>query len=276
MTKQHQIILGITLASCLSGTQVYADTQIAQKEVAKKAAIIDGMHDKARKALVNAAQDNTYQTYLKAHATHDHAAGALKDKVDQVSLSVQDRFRVSEMCLIHKNGPELARIVGNKIASDLSPDESGAVFFAPAFSLPPRETFIAPVYMSPDADKLVVAYATPILVEDHNEAILHYEHSLALYQAALNKAVPANTIVLAVDESGRVVSDSRAEIPIAKQGEAEDVGAYLKPLNLKGLDWPAVKARIDQGQPVTDDQGNSYDGAYKHIEHWNLVVLNKH
>jgi hypothetical protein len=237
--------------------------------VAKKAAIIKSLHKKAKKALVNAAQDNSYADFMLAEgATRE----TLRPKIDKVSLNVQKKFKVAEMCLIDAKGPELARIVGNEIANDLSPDESGAVFFAPGFSQKPRTVYISPLYMSPDADKWVLAYVTPVLAGGETKAILHYEHGLDVYQNALKKGVKAGTVVLAVNKDGWVISDSRNDIAVAKNGEHEDEAHYFKKLAFGDVN--SVIKTLNSGGQVSDDSG-TYAGAAKKSGAWTIMVLNK-
>ncbi len=127
-------------------------TMNVKATVNKKASILKKMHKKASKALVNAAQDKSYVAFLQAdkERRHEHKA-----QIDKVSLNVQKKFHVEEMCLIDAAGPELARIVGKEVADDLSPDESGADFFKPRFDTKVRKTYTSAGYMSPDADKWV-------------------------------------------------------------------------------------------------------------------------
>ncbi|MDH3451520.1 MAG: hypothetical protein OEN20_03810, partial [Gammaproteobacteria bacterium] len=147
------MVLSATLLA-MSPVAAQAASTNAVALAQKKAAIIGSLHKKAKKALVNAAQDKSFEAFLGASdESHRHAA---KKRVDEVSLNVQSRFHVEEMCLIDASGPELARIVGNKIADDLSPDESEAIFFGPSFAQRPRTVFVSPLYMSPDAHKWVL------------------------------------------------------------------------------------------------------------------------
>jgi hypothetical protein len=111
--------------------------------VAKKAAIVELMHSKARKALVTAAQDARYRDYFTSRSAEERAR--LKGEIDTISLEVQSHFHVEEMCLIDPNGAEISRIVGNAIAHDLDTGESDNVFFAPSFKLKPRTVYISPI-----------------------------------------------------------------------------------------------------------------------------------
>ena len=172
--------------SLLFAAPVLADEAGIEGIVAKKAATLKLLHRKSKKALVNAAQDNSFAEYFSAHS--DDGRSRIKERIDRISLHVQSRFHVEEMCLINVEGAEVSRIVGKEIADDLALDEADAIFFKPGFEQNPRKAYVSPTYMSPDADKWVIAYVTPILAAREKKAILHYEHTLAVYQDVLHDA----------------------------------------------------------------------------------------
>ncbi|MEH6472927.1 MAG: hypothetical protein V7752_16930 [Halopseudomonas sp.] len=258
----------IALSSSVLLTSSYSLAANVDAAVAKKAAIVSKLHKKAKKALVNAAQDKSYADFVAA-SKNDRPQ--LQGRVDTVSLNVQKKFQVEEMCLIDANGPELARIVGQEIANDLSPDESGAVFFKPGFDAKPRTVHVSPVYMSPDANKWVLAYVSPIVVDGDKKAILHYEHGLAVFQDALNKGVKGERMI-AVSDEGYVISDSSAAIGIDKVGDTEQQADYFKPFSFGGMDLAGVTAALDSKQALTHE-GKSYAGAYKKVGNWTLLAF---
>jgi len=235
---------------------------------AEKVAVIDNMHAKAEKAIVNAAKNKAFPDFFR---THDHnEKSRLKTKIERISLAVQREFSVEEMCLIDANGPELTRIVNRKIATDLSPDESGAIFFAPGIKLKENESYVSPVYYSPDALRLVIAYLTPIILRDKNVAMLHFEHDLKVYQEELSSNLKDGTELLAVNKEGYIVSDSRSDIKI--YGDKENVGDYLKLLKAEGMNMVDIKNAIDSGNKFTLS-GISYSGVYKDSGHWTYLIL---
>ena len=69
---------------------------------------------------------------------------------------------IGEACFIDRHGAENARAVAGRIApnSDLSPDETKAPFFDPAFALRPGQVFQPRPYISPDTRDWVIANAT--------------------------------------------------------------------------------------------------------------------
>ncbi|MCB1744014.1 MAG: cache domain-containing protein [Gammaproteobacteria bacterium] len=278
------LVLAAALSQCLGVAARAAPAESLSSLVARKAAILSGMHRKARKALVTAAQDEAFADYFHDHGEHHrHAA---KQRIDSISLKVQSRFNVEEMCLIDVNGVELSRIVGDRIAHDLSADESGAVFFRPGMALEPRHTLVSPVYLSADADKWVVAYVTPILVggqhgqgDAQKRALLHFEHGLDVYQEALAKGLAdPNTVLLAVDEAGFVLFDSRAPIKVARTGQHTTQADYFERFELGGLNLEALRESLGGSGAASDmsgvvaADGRRYELAIARAEHWQLVA----
>lgn len=269
MRRTPKICLAAVTSALLLSSGVAMAAGAADGLVAKKNAVVGNLHKKATRALVNAAQDEGYIAFLAATPAERHE---LKHRVDKVSLNVQSKFNVAEMCLIDASGPELARIVGQEVADDLSADESGAVFFKPGFATSPRQGYISPIYMSPDAARWVVAYVTPVVVNGENKAILHYEHSLDTFQSALNQGVKADEWVMAVSGEQYVISDSRQEIAIDQIDDKEEQSAYFRPFSFAGMDMAGVKAAIDAGKTL-QHEGKTYQGAYKQSEHWTLFAF---
>jgi Cache domain len=261
---------------CLSGffvNSALADVANLQQTVAKKAAIIKNMHDKAGSALVQVAQDPAFAGYFKA--SHDHSKAEYKERIEHISLRVQSKFHVEEMCLIDPKGAEVSRIVQNQIAYDLSPDEAKNPFFEPSFKQKPKTIYIAPAYISPDAHKWVLAYTTPIEVHGQNAAILHYEHGLDVYQAALNKEpTSSNSYVVAVDKNGLILSDSRKKIYVSEKEGREDATSYFEPFSLVGRSLPEIVTLLgNQSSGIVKLEGKSFSVAYKSIADWTVVAI---
>jgi hypothetical protein len=268
--------LAVSLVS-LAPTETQAAGGDLQSFVTKKAATLENLHRKAKRALVNAAQDRAFEGYFHAH--DDAARHTAKQRIEQVSLATQRRFSVEEMCLIDPTGTELTRIVGDEIApdSDLSTEEAQAAFFKPGFAEAPRRVYVSNPYMSPDAHKWVLAYVTPVMADGEKKAILHYEHGLEVYQAAVNKGLNGDgRYLLVVSRGGFVISDSRKSPAIAKSGDAEDPADYFQ-----HLDDVSPKSLVKvyesvggnkTGTAKISDGGVDFDVAYAVVE-GGLVVL---
>lgn len=254
----------------LSSTPGEADE--LEEMLAAKAGALEVLHRKAERALVAVAQDTSYRDYFVAHS-HDHRH-QLKDRIDQISLQTQDKFHVGEMCLIDENGHEISRIVEGKIAHDLSTEESQAIFFQPGFALAPFEVYVSPIYMSTDVDRWVVAYVTPIKVGDENRAILHYEHELTVYQDLLVDGLKgSDRVLLAVNEDGWIVADSRRDIPTAQHGSSKEPEDYFGRFALGGRTLDDLLRGDETGDGTVVLEQAPGRVAWRTVEHWTLVAF---
>lgn len=263
--------MAVLMLSAVPPENAHANGRDLRSYVTKKAAVVSTMHRKSMRALVNAAQDRAFENYFQAHGDQDRRAA--KERIEQVSLATQSRFHVEEMCLIDASGPEIARIVGDRIApeSDLSPDESGADFFEPGFAEEPRQVFVSRPYLSPDANKWVIAYVTPVAVEHANKAVLHYEHGLDTYQAALTDDEPHDgRFLVAVSGDGYVVFDSRKAIVVDGRDGKENPADYfariddMEPEGLSAIYRSAGEQRT--GATRLTHGGDVYDVAFAKVE----------
>lgn len=266
-------LLGAVMATLVAGSvpALAGDAEVAAL-LARKAAIITNMHQKASKGLVNFAQDQAFAAYFAAPPDQRKA---IKERIDTTSQAMQSTSKVEEMCLIDDKGQEISRIVGSAIAPDaeLSPDEANNSFFKPSFAREPKQVYITPAYVSPDAKKWVIAYVTPMAANGAKVAVLHYEFSLAEYQQALAKDVSgADLYVVAVDADGHVLADSRAPIAVAGQGEKKAAADYFAKL-------PAAAGAVvklgAEGQGEFTDGGASWRVAFKPVQDWTILVIEK-
>ncbi|MHB1109549.1 MAG: cache domain-containing protein [Devosia sp.] len=256
-----------------------ADMAALAASTAKKAAIIRNMHHKATRAIIQVAQDPAFPSYFEAlHLGRQHQMEEAKIRIGQISLATQEKFQVEEMCLIDATGSEVSRIVSSQIAYDLSTEEADNAYFAASFEREPRSTYIAPLYISPDVFKWVVAYTTPIQFDGQNAAILHYEHGLDVYQAAINRErPPEGSWLVAVDGNGYIVSDSRREIAVAQVGESENPTDYFESFSLAGRSLADLQALLGGQQAgMIELDGKSYTVAYSQVADWTILAVEAH
>jgi hypothetical protein len=262
--------MAVVAMAAAASPALAGDAEVAAL-AARKAAIIGNMHTKASKAMVNYAQDQAFAAYFNAAPDQRKP---LKERIDAISLAVQANFKVEEMCVITDKGQEISRIVGNAVApdADLSADETGNTFFKPAFDTEPKQVYIAPVYVSADAKKWVVAYSSPLVANGKKVAISHYEYSLADYQQALAKDMSgADTYVVAVNAQGFVLADSRAAIDVAAKTGKADPADYFKKLPAAAA---AIKLGAD-GQGSFSDGGATWKVAFKPVQDWTIAAIEK-
>ena len=254
----------------LLATDVQAEAGDLEALVRAKAGALEVLHRKAERALVGVAQDPSYRDYFKTHeGGHRHQ---IKERIDRISLEAQSKFDVGEMCLIDEQGHEISRIVEGEVAHDLSTEEAAAVFFAPAFALAPKQVHVSRIYMSPDVDRWVVAYVTPIQVDGEKKAILHYEHDLETFQDLLAEdlANEQDQFLLAIDEDGWVIVDSRREILTAKDGDSGLPGDYFEKFQAGESSLEALDDEpVGSGTAVLD--GVPHQVAWRTVKGWTLL-----
>src|SRR3712207_3255229 len=82
------------------------------------------------------------------------AGGPVLDQANEALGYLEELFpdSIGEACFIDRAGPEIARMVRGQRATlqDLSPDESGAAFFAPTFALRHGQVYQARPYLVPE------------------------------------------------------------------------------------------------------------------------------
>ena len=255
-----------------------ADVEGLRAFIAMKAGVVDLLHTKAERALVTAAQDQTFRQYFEAKTDSERAT--LRERIDHISLAVQSKFAVEEMCLIDETGTEISRVVKNEIAYDLSHEEASANFFAPTFAEKPREVYLAPIYLSPDVHRWVTAYATPVDVHGRKKAILHYEHGLDFYERTLRAGVAPDgeRTLLTATADGWVIFDSRKKIPIEQIGESDEPADYFEQFSVGGLSLSELRNAVAKGETegaatVKAKDGQKLDVAFKTLGDWVLVAF---
>ena len=136
----------------------------------------------------------------------------------------------------------------------------------------------SPIYMSPDANRWVVAYVTPVMAQGQKRAILHYEHDLASYQAALNDGTNGRDwYVLAVDENDWIISDSRRPVPLLMQGESEEHRDYFELFRVGQTGLAELRSRLGgdarKGAGIVASEGGEFEAAYHVAGDWTVIVI---
>ena len=137
----------------------------------------------------------------------------IKQDLEHWIYNFQNKFSVDETCLIDTSGQEHARLVLTKIAPDdnLSPNESSAPFFEPTFTKKYDEVHVQYPYVSPDTNRWVFAYASPIeLGNGQKPAIFHFEMPLSVLQKLLDTD---DGRFYVVDPAGYIIADSAGSVP---------------------------------------------------------------
>ena len=215
-------VLSTSYISFKSLESAIIDSQLLQMghELEDKAHSIDNLNARASEHLLFAVKNPVFVKYFELPETK---AGniykndvlqftpqqrTLKNELDQWIYNFQNMFSVDETCLIDRTGQEHTRLVMKKIApdSDLSHEESATPFFKPSFQKNIDEVYMQYPYVSPDTERWVFAYTTPIVLNDGSKpAFYHFEIPLKSFQD-LTKVDHGRAYV--IDSSGYLVADS--------------------------------------------------------------------
>lgn len=218
------VSIGISVYFTISYTQSsMLDTEITKMQSQTSEVIhrINTLHDRASEDLVFALQNPKFVEYFELPETR---AGnvfdengvmqftdnqrEIKQELEQWIYHFQDKFTVDETCLIDTTGQEHARLVLSKIEVDefLSPDEKSSPFFKPSFVKQKNEVHIQYPYVSPDTNRWVFAYASPVELGDgQKSAIFHFEMPITVFSDLLNVE---DGRMYVLDPKGYVIADS--------------------------------------------------------------------
>ncbi len=149
-----------------------------------------------------------------SRAAKVRAGGPVLDEANQALGYLEDLFpdSIGEACFIDRAGPENAPIVRGERATleDLSPDESGAAFFAPTFALAHKEVYQARPYESPDTKEWVISNSTLMPTRDGSKpAIVHFEVTIESFRKVAASLSDRFDVAVVDARTGQVVIDSR-------------------------------------------------------------------
>ncbi|MBF8271547.1 MAG: sensor histidine kinase [Magnetococcales bacterium] len=113
----------------------------------------------------------------------------LRRQMEQWSALLHERFVIGEVCLIDRTGQEHMRTVRGQVEDThfFSNTESDSPFFAASFARKGGEIHVSQPYMSPDSRYWVVAYSSPVLLENGEiPAFFHFEIPLNVYSKVIS------------------------------------------------------------------------------------------
>lgn len=221
--------VGITSFLALS----YTESGVIEAEIAKMKTQneeimhdIETLHVRASEDLVFALKNPKFVEYFelpesKAGNVYDENGvlqftekqSELKAELERWVYHFQNKFDVDETCLIDNSGQEHARLVLTKIApeEDLSSEEASAPFFEPSFTKQKDEVHVQYPYVSPDTERWVFAYTSPIQLDNGQKpAIYHFEMPMTVFQDIL---LVNSGRAYVVDPAGYIVADSAGTVP---------------------------------------------------------------
>jgi len=221
--------VGVTSFLALSYTESgIIDAEIANMKTQNEEIMndIETLHSRASEDLVFTLKNPKFVEYFelsesKAGNVYDENGilqftekqRELKKELERWTYHFQNKFDVDETCLIDFSGQEHTRLVLTKIApdEDLSPEEASAPFFEPSFMKQRDEVHVQYPYVSPDTERWVFAYTSPIQLDNGQKpAFYHFEMPMTVFQNML-KVDSGRAYV--VDPAGFIVADSAGTVP---------------------------------------------------------------
>jgi diguanylate cyclase (GGDEF)-like protein len=192
------------------------DASLANVADAERAAL-EAYFARARAVILVAAQNPSFRSAYRAADADPRSLATAPARYDGANeaLAYLERLyptSIGEACFIDRRGHEIARAVRGVRApsDDLSPDETGAPFFAPGFRQRVGQVYQTAPYVSPDTDDWVIANATPIAgLRGGAGAIVHFEVAVESFRRAAAAVGRGRFDITVVDgRTGRVVFDA--------------------------------------------------------------------
>jgi diguanylate cyclase (GGDEF)-like protein len=258
-----------------------------------QAQLLEDYFSRAQSIDLLTANNPAFQDFYErpgSRAAKVRSGGPVLDKANRALGYLEQLFPTSigEACFIDRDGPENARMVRGVRATveNLSPDESGASFFAPTFALRQGQVYQATPYVSPDTKEWVVSNSTLMPTRDGSKrAIVHFEVTIESFRKVAATLSSQFDIAVVDARTGLVVIDSRRPQQVgAPLGDPDD--QRFRPIVATGAsrgrrsvgNHPAAYQRL-QRLP-----GNANDwyvvatarvpvGALYGVSHWSIAIV---
>jgi diguanylate cyclase (GGDEF)-like protein len=221
-----------------------------------QAQVLEDYFSRARSIDLLTANNPAFQDFYAlegSRAAKVRRGGPVLDKANAALGYLEELFpdSIGEACFIDRAGPENARMVRGARATlkDLSPDESGAAFFAPTFALAHGQVYQARPYVSPDTKEWVISNSTLMPTRDGaKRAIVHFEVTIESFRKVAASLTNRFDIVVVDARTGQVVLDS---------GQPQRIGAPLGSPDDRRFQ-PVTSPGLAQGSSSVEDRPVAY------------------
>lgn len=267
------VLVALLMASAISvaaATDRFAnDLQI---EADRLAAVVSIVQKKARKSLVNTAQDRAFRRYFATdHSTNRRI---LRFHFDLILETLRDLRQMQEVALVGDDGDYIAQVKEEVVKQRDFEDRTSVFFFDEALAGPVRQAYTSSVHRLAGTDRWVVSYATPIVRNSEPVALLYYDQGIDAFQRNLDLLRRDDGIRrLAVSSDGRIIWDSTRGSEVSSDVDEASVGRDLPVLRLAGLPLSDVIDHVDQGVPIPDLPGSTLSIAYTKVMDWYLLSV---
>jgi len=251
---------------------------------------IRSLHERASEDLIFAMKNPLFVEYFelpesKAGNVYDENGvmqftekqNQIKSELEQWIYHFQNKFDVDETCIIDMSGQEHARLVLSSIESDenLSPDEKLSPFFEASFEKNLDEVHIEFPYLSPDTNRWVFAYTSPIVLGDEEKpAIYHFEMPITIFQDIVDVN---HGRMYVIDPQGFLIADSESHY--SSTNISEEFSEYFPQVSKIFPDdaFAEIMQNVktsDQGTiSYTGDDGNIYHGVYSKLPTFDWILF---
>ncbi|MEO5330805.1 MAG: response regulator [Magnetococcus sp. YQC-5] len=200
------LILGFIINGVISIRVVHdAVVENSLNEMRRQVEIVvhemDSIDVSARRDMLLAIENPYFYEYFQttkiieslpaSSANLDELSAKQKERrsaLESMSTLLQKRYFIEEACLVDKFGREHLRVVHGKKEPEenFSTTEQDTPVFAPSFALSKGEIARSEPYISPDTQKWVMAYTSPVVMPDGTKpAFFHIEVPLSTFRQAL-------------------------------------------------------------------------------------------
>ncbi len=250
---------------------------------------IQNLHDRASEDLVFALKNPLFVEYFELPETRSgnvfedgvlqftDKQKEIKTKLEQWIYHFQNKFDVDETCIIDITGQEHARLVLSNIESDenLSPDEKLTPFFEPSFEKNLDEVHIQFPYVSPDTNRWVFEYSSPVVLGDEEKpAFYHFEMPISIFQDIIDVD---HGHMFVVDLQGYLIADSESHY--SSTNISEEFTEYFPQVS-KILPESAFAELMQNAKTseqgivnYSNDDGDVYHGVYAVLPTFNWILV---
>jgi len=245
------LLLGWVVVARLSDETTQEALTRLDNHAAAEAAAIDHVVGGATRDLRLASRNVVFGDALAGGS--GPVAPADRVRVEAAITYTGQRYAVDEICLIRRDGLEVARFNGGAVAAvaDLSPDESqGNPAFAPTLGLADDTSYRTQPYVSPDSNRWVLGLATPIIRSGEITGLLHFELPIAAMGEAIAEPFGETGYSFTMDRTGHLLTHPRiAEFRAAAGLPTDEATGDFPPATALGSqDWITAISAIRQGE----------------------------
>jgi len=282
--------IGVTAYFTITYTESGAlDAEIAKMKIENEQVVedMDNLHVDASEDLIFVLKNPKFVEYFelpetKAGNVYDENGvlqftdnqRKIKRELEQWIYPFQNKFSIDETCIIDLTGQEHVRVVLTKIESDehLSSDEKSTPFFAPTFMKQKDEVNVQYPYVSPDTNRWVFAYSSPIeLGNGQKPAFFHLEMPITIFQELL-KIDSGRMYVL--DPAGYVVADSLGTVTDKVISfEPENQFTSFQAVSASGLDVLEQMKSNDRGDGMYLVNGEEHYFVYEKLSTFDWILV---